>query len=207
MTTIVTADNAIFSALREARKELQPVEKGAENPFFQSHYMDLDSVKDAADPILDKHGLYITQFPDATSTGEPALTTLLVHESGDYISSTAALSLSKKDPQAQGSAITYMKRYSYVSILGIKGVDPDDDGNVGTLSDKQVTARGGKAEGGASSRAGAGQRKELEAAFRQAGFSIAKGTKWYHDQYGKDYKSDPDEHNLAAAIVKLGTGT
>lgn len=203
-TKVVTDDNQIYAALRKARNEISPVEKGKENPFFQSNYMDLDAIKAAVDPVLEANGLYITQWPDTTESGEPALTTVLVHESGDTMQATAALSLSKKDPQAQGSAITYMKRYAYVSILGIKGVDPDDDGNTATMSDKTVTRSGGKADASNASSEVVRLRGELTAAAKAAGMSSAQLTKAYHDEFGKDYKSDTDEGNLAAALVKVG---
>jgi hypothetical protein len=197
----------LFTALAQARAEFPRIEKNAVNPFFESRFADYNSIRDAVDPILEKYNLLIVQFPDTSVNGDPALTSILVHvESNEHISATAVLSLAKKDPQAQGSAITYMKRYAYNSILGLRNVEEDDDGNVAAQPDNKVTARGKVAEG-ASSRAGQSQRKELEAAFKQAGMSIAKGTKWYHDNFGKDYKSDPDEHNLATAIAKLGVGT
>ena len=38
------------------------------------------------------------------------------------------LHLPKSDPQGQGSAVTYARRYSYMSVLGLVA-DEDDDGN------------------------------------------------------------------------------
>lgn len=195
----------LFGALAQAKAEFPPIQKNAENPFFNAKFADYNSIRDAVDPVLARHGLQVVQFPDTTDDGQPALTTILVHtETDEKAYSTAALSLSKKDPQAQGSAITYMKRYAYNAILGLKNVDEDDDGNVATQHDSKVTARGRVADDRAPSRAATGQRGELEAAFKAAGMSIAKGTKWYHDQFGKDYKSETDDQNIAQAIIKLG---
>lgn len=195
----------LFAALRKARNEIQPVGKAKEN-FFGGKYMELDSIKEAVDPVLESNGLYITQWPDQTASGEPGLTTILVHEGGGTLQTTAALVLTKKDPQAQGSAITYMKRYAYVAILGIKGVDIDDDGNRASLPDNQITSRGEKVEGtNKASRAATGQKGELEKAATEKGWTKAKLTKWYHTEFGKDYKSDADEQNLAAALVKIVT--
>ena len=39
--------------------------------------------------------------------------------------------LVKSDPQSQGSAVTYARRYSYMAALGLVA-DEDDDGNSGT---------------------------------------------------------------------------
>jgi hypothetical protein len=58
---------------------------------------------------------------------------MLFHSSGQYISSTAMLRLIKNDPQAHGSAITYMRRYSFMSILGLVA-DADDDGNAASYA-------------------------------------------------------------------------
>jgi hypothetical protein len=194
----------VFGAIADAKSEIQPVEKGKENPFYQSHYMDLDGIKDVVDPVLDKHALVITQWPDTTLSGEAGLTTHVFHkESKQFVYATSPLSLTKKDPQAQGSAMTYLKRYAYVAILGIKGVDPDDDGNVASQPDRAVTAKGAKAEDGKASRASTGQRGELERAATEKGWSKAKLTKWYHDSFGKDYKTDNDEANLAKALASI----
>lgn len=196
-------DGSIFKAIRDARKELGPIEKGAENPFFNSSYMSLDDILEAVNPVLDRNGLFLMHWPDQTSSGEPALTTVLVHENGEWIKSTAALSLAKKDPQAQGSAITYMKRYSLVAIFSIKGVEADDDGNLASQPDSKVTRQGKVADENNASTDVVRLRRELEAAAKAKGFSQAQLTKKYHDEFGKDYKQDTDEGNLAKALVKL----
>jgi hypothetical protein len=53
---------------------------------------------------------------------------MLLHKSGQFIADTALLHLVKDDPQAHGSAMTYLRRYSYMAILGLVA-DEDDDGN------------------------------------------------------------------------------
>lgn len=185
----------VYDALREARPEFPELRKDTEAHYGK--FVNFNTIRAQIDPVLAKHKLTIYQFPDSTNDGKPALTTLLRHDDGEFIGAVTPLALSKQDPQAQGAAITYMKRYSYNTILSLKNLDDDDDGDVASLPDKQVkTARG-------DNRAAQNQRTELEAAFKQAGMSIAKGTKWYHDNFGKDYKSDPDDANLAAAVVKL----
>ena len=59
------------------------------------------------------------------------LTTLLVHESGEYIGDRMHMMPIKQDPQAQGSAITYARRYAVGAILSLN-IDEDDDGNLAT---------------------------------------------------------------------------
>jgi len=43
----------------------------------------------------------------------------------------------KEDPQAQGSAVTYARRYAYMSVLGLVA-DEDDDGQRATQAVKAV---------------------------------------------------------------------
>ena len=76
-------------------------------------------------------GLVVIQFPGITDVFEnvpaqPSLITRLSHSSGEWMEAETPLFLVKDDPQAQGSAITYMRRYAYCAVLGIVA-DPDDD--------------------------------------------------------------------------------
>ena len=63
----------LFAALKAARTEFPAIQKNAENPFFQAKFADYNSIRDAVDPILEKHGLLISQFPDTTEQGDSAL--------------------------------------------------------------------------------------------------------------------------------------
>ncbi len=107
-----------------AQAEFSAVPKGSTNPFFKSKYAALPDVVATAGPVLAKHGLAVSQF----ISEDDSLTTYLLHVSGQFISHTMTLHLVKNDPQAQGSAVTYARRYSYMSCLGLVA-DEDDDGN------------------------------------------------------------------------------
>lgn len=115
--------NELAAALVAAQGEFEAVSKTSDNPFFKSKYADLPSVVKAASPILKEHGLAVTQM-----LGADCLTTLLVHESGQFIGDEAIMHLPKTDPQGVGSATTYYRRYGYMAILGLVA-DVDDDGN------------------------------------------------------------------------------
>lgn len=125
----------LFKALVKAQSEFSVIPKGADNPFFKSKYAALPDVVQAATPILSRNGLAVTQLV-TNINGIDGLTTVLLHESGQFISSTAPLHLVKNDPQGHGSAITYMRRYAYMSILGLVA-DEDDDGNAASYSSSQ----------------------------------------------------------------------
>lgn len=193
----------LFEALRDARAEFPDIEKNAENPFFKSKYADYNSVRSAVDPVLAQHNLFVLDVPDAIGD-QPALTITLRHLTSDeFVESTTPLSLSKKDPQAHGSALTYMKRYALVTILGLKNAESDDDGNIASQPDTKVTSRGKVADDKAPSREAMTQKQGLEALAAERGWSKGKLAKWYHDEFGKDYKSDTDDMNLSKAMTKL----
>lgn len=113
----------LAKALKLFQSEVGNVAKDSTNPFFKSKYASLENIISTAKPVLAKHGLSYMQFPDGDG-----LTTVLMHESGEWASATANLHLKDQTPQGQGSAITYMRRYALSSILGIATED-DDDGN------------------------------------------------------------------------------
>ena len=120
---------ALFAALAKAQAQMGGAKKGKANPFFKSRYADLASVLEVALPALTAHGLSLMQLPgfDAEN-GLPTLTTILAHEGGGRISSTASIPASKLDPQGYGSAITYLRRYAAQAALAIPSVDDDGEG-------------------------------------------------------------------------------
>ena len=127
----------LAKALLAAQAEFSAVPKGSDNPFFKSKYAALPDVVKHTTPVLVKHGLGVSQFVDNVR-GEDALTTYLIHSSGEFISHSMILHLVKDDPQAQGSAITYARRYSYMACLGLVA-DEDDDGNAASKPSVQRT--------------------------------------------------------------------
>lgn len=124
----------LLPALIIARSQFPAVKKDGYNPHFKSKFATLKAVQEATADVLTKNGLAILQFP-ATVDGKPGLTTWLTHLSGQYIVETTVLALSKSDPQAQGSGITYLRRYGWSSVLGLVTDEDDDDGNKATLVD------------------------------------------------------------------------
>ena len=123
--------NELAAALVAAQAEFSAVPKGSANPFFKSKYAALPDVVAHAAPVLAKHGLAVTQSITYIIAGDTildALKTALIHKSGQYIENEMLLHLPKQDPQGQGSAVTYARRYSYMAILGLVA-DDDDDGN------------------------------------------------------------------------------
>ena len=124
----------LLPALVKAKSQFPSVKKDGYNPHFKSKFATLKAVQEATSDVLTTNGLAIIQFP-ASVDGKPGLTTWLTHISGQYICETTVLALSKNDPQAQGSGITYLRRYGWSSVLGLVTDEDDDDGNKATLPD------------------------------------------------------------------------
>jgi len=113
----------VYEKLFEFRKITGKVVKGEENPFFKSKYADLNSVIDATDPALESVGLvYVDRIVDLNLIAE-----IWDFDSGEHISSTIPLILTKQDMQQLGGAITYARRYARMALCGLQAVD--DDGN------------------------------------------------------------------------------
>lgn len=128
--------NELAAALVLAQPLVETAKLNSKNPAFSgSRYADLGAVWEAVQGALIANGLAITQFPSETVTGHPALLTMLVHKSGQWISATYPLVCVKQDPQGYGSALTYAKRYGIAAVMGVVA-DDDDDGNLASSKPK-----------------------------------------------------------------------
>lgn len=101
-------------------KEVTVQTKGGSKYKFK--YADLSACMAAAAPVLMETGLSVAQI-----IIDRKLITLLTHKSGQWLKSEVGIG-SASTYQDLGSAITYLKRYSYCAILGIVA-DDDDDAN------------------------------------------------------------------------------
>lgn len=114
--------DGFIKALVKMQSELKPVSKDALNPYFKSKYVSLYNLTEAVYPVLHANGFFVTQ----KINGE-TLETVLMHAMGE-ISSVCPLPLKDQAPQTLGSAISYMRRYSLMALLGVVA-DDDDDGH------------------------------------------------------------------------------
>ena len=116
----------IAVAMCKAQSEMGGAHKGANNPFFKSKYADLGAVIEVVKEPFANNGLSYVQFPinDGDKIG---IETILMHESGEWLSGSFTVKASKQDAQGAGSVITYCKRYSLQAVAGIPS--EDDDGN------------------------------------------------------------------------------
>jgi len=114
-------------ALVAAQKEMGGAAKDSNNPFFKSNYADLTSVWRACKDALHNNGFSVIQSP-VSKDGRIGVSTMLLHSSGQYVYDEYTLGVKKQnDPQADGSSITYARRYALAAFVGVCPVD--DDGN------------------------------------------------------------------------------
>jgi len=125
--------NELAAALAVAQGQMGGASKTADNPFFKSKYADLGSVIAAAKDPLAENGLSYVQFPFSLN-GEVGVTTRLMHSSGQWLQSMFSIPAPKSDAHTYGSLVTYCRRFSLQSALGIPA--EDDDGNAVTQAAK-----------------------------------------------------------------------
>ena len=131
----------IIPALLGAQASIRPIALDGTNPHFRSRYATLGAVLSAVLPVLRDFETVLLQ----SAFGDPGdnmvgVTTRLIHISGQWVETTlaapevAATRGGKSDAHALGSIITYLRRYSLVTLLAIPTGCVDDDGNtsVGT---------------------------------------------------------------------------
>ena len=122
---------ALAPALIKAQAKIKSALKDSTNPHFRSKYADLASVVDAVKaPLLEQGIAFLQGVHDAVDG--VAVETMLLHTSGEWISSTLRLPATKQDAQGYGSAITYGRRYGLMAICGVPA--EDDDGNAAAAS-------------------------------------------------------------------------
>jgi hypothetical protein len=119
----------LSKALSKFQAEVKNPANSAVNPFFKSKYAPLNEILNDVRPILSKHGLSVIQAPSSEDGERITITTMLLHNSGEWIQCDAlTLKAEKMTPQGAGVCTTYGRRYAISALLGISSED-DDDGN------------------------------------------------------------------------------
>ena len=121
----------LFLSVSNFQAECPTIKKDAANPFFKgSKYATLPHILSVITPILKKNGLVLIQPVINT-----CVVTKLIHiDTGQMIESVYDI-ICKDVTNAQqlGSGVTYARRYSLSSLLGLNIDDgSDDDGNNAT---------------------------------------------------------------------------
>jgi phage tail tape-measure protein len=119
--------NELGAALALAQAEMGHAAKDAVNPHFRSKYANLASIIDACRGALTKNAIAVIQSPAMDRENRTvSVTTRLVHSSGQWVEGELEAEVAKTDPQAIGSAITYLRRYGLAALTSV--ASDDDDG-------------------------------------------------------------------------------
>jgi hypothetical protein len=118
-------------ALVKAQGDMKSIVKDSTNPAFKSSYASLEATVDTVRPILAKYGLCTLQGESAPETDEGKLTgfnveTIVLHESGEWISTAVFVPVEKPSAQGAVSALTYGRRAGLRAVFTL--ADTDDDG-------------------------------------------------------------------------------
>jgi len=118
---------SIYSKLLEVQKEVGAISKDSKNPFFKSKYFDINQLIEHVQPVLNKHGLVLTQPIHDGDVRSIIYDTESKNEDVNMIYSSLTLP-EYSDPQKLGSCITYYRRYTLASLLGLQAEDNDGNG-------------------------------------------------------------------------------
>ena len=103
--------------------------KNATNPHFKRSYADINSIIETVEPILMDCGLILMQ----PVKDDKVYTVIIDIENGDRFESFMTLP-PITDAQKLGSAVTYFRRYTLVSLLSLQAID--DDGETASKAPK-----------------------------------------------------------------------
>jgi len=130
--------NNFFQNYSDLTTSIRALTKDEKNPFFKSNYVSLASILEEAKRVCLENNFIFLQTPKIKD-GKEILITELRHISGEKISCEMPLVRKElDDPQKLGASLTYMRRYSLTSILGIQETDDDGNNAAGKAEKKEV---------------------------------------------------------------------
>ena len=114
---------SIYKQLLEVQKEVGAISKDSKNPFFKSKHFDINKLIEVVNPVLSKHGLVLLQ----PILDGKVYSRLIDAESGETLESYLELPNLPK-PQDLGSCVSYYRRYTLASLMGLQATDEDGNG-------------------------------------------------------------------------------
>lgn len=140
--------DSLALALSKAQSELGSVHKGEKG--YGYNYASLASTIETAKEPLSKNGLAVSQVLGKIKDGKVSITTVLLHESGQYLGGTAEIALIDmkgcNEAQSAGASKSYLRRYALQALLNM--ASEDNDASSGESPKKQVTSTVEKPKGG-----------------------------------------------------------
>lgn len=118
---------SIYKKLFKITSTMDKMRKDSTNPFFNSKYFDVNQLIEAVRPALIAEDLLLLQPIENGAVG----TRIVDVDSGDSVEAFLPLP-DLSDPQKIGSCVTYYRRYTLQSLLGIEA--EDDDANKASKS-------------------------------------------------------------------------
>ena len=117
----------VSKAMLAIMKQIKPIRKDGKNPYFKSGYATLNSVLQEIMKAVHENGCICqTATYDTKVEGTIGIEVRLIHvESGEMLTSQLVMPMSKSDPQAAGSAISYARRYALIAFFNLEQVDDD----------------------------------------------------------------------------------
>tara|TARA_R110000751_G_scaffold177218_1_gene283504 strand:+ start:610 stop:1134 length:525 start_codon:yes stop_codon:yes gene_type:complete len=114
---------SLHKKLFSLQQEVGIISKDATNPFFKNKYVNIDSLIQQLIPLLQKNRLLLLQpIENGLVTSR-----IICVDSDDAVESNLHIP-DISDPQKLGSFITYCRRYTLLSLLGLPA--EDDDANL-----------------------------------------------------------------------------
>ena len=115
-------NKSVNEKLFALQNEIGAISKDAKNPFYKSKYFDINSLIKQLQPLFQKHRLLLLQPIEESLV----YTKIVCVDSGEYV--VAGMKLPDlADIQKLGGAVTYLRRYTLSSLLGLQS-EEDDDG-------------------------------------------------------------------------------
>ena len=121
----MSKEKSINEKLFNLQQEIGTISKDAKNPFYKSKYFDINSLIKQLQPLLKENRLLLLQPIEEDMVMSKLI---CIDGSGAVVSGLKLPQLN--DPQKLGSCITYYRRYTLASLLGLQSID--DDANLGS---------------------------------------------------------------------------
>jgi len=116
--------NELATSLCKLQGELHDTSK--ETQAYNYKYSDLSQILTYLRPLMASNGLSVTQLVNGTESGVIGVETVLMHSSGQWVSSSASMNVQGQNlAQEAGKVITYLRRYSLAGIVGLTQTDND----------------------------------------------------------------------------------
>jgi len=125
MDTLLELMKTFNKSFHALQKEIPSINKSTDGRF---KYANWESIQEVTAPLLSKHGFTIEQYQSGDAD-QPYMTTIIKHDCGYFEEHHCPMMKleSYENPQQNGAAITYYKRYMYVLLLKLSTPDTDLD--------------------------------------------------------------------------------